>query len=108
GLVARLMGATATSKVPRWKPPYSEIVPLLSGVVAGGCDLPFGRFSPFERPDGQEVVHQHAQPGLDPHPLQAPATESTQVPVLLGVREPQLHRLAPLAVDRLGLGCRHL
>jgi hypothetical protein len=62
-----------------------EIVPLLSGVIARSCDLPLGRVSPFERSHGQEVVGQDAKPGLDPDPLQAPAAEPMQLPVLLGI-----------------------
>ena len=85
-----------------------EIVPLLSCVLARCSILPLGGFSLAGGPDDQEIVRQHTESHLDPHTLQTPTTEPTQTPVGLGIGEPQLHRLAPLAVDRLGLGRLHL
>src|SRR5262249_1040822 len=76
----------------------------LSGLLARGSIWCLSGFSLAGGPDGQEVLRQHAEPHLDPHPLQAASTEPTQLPVLLGGREPQLDRPAPPAVHRLGLG----
>ena len=90
------------------KPLASEIVPLLSCVLARRSILSIGGFSLAGGPDNQEIVRQHTESHLDPHTLQTPTTEPTQTPVGLGIREPQFHRLAPLAVDRLGLGRLHL
>src|SRR5271166_3938917 len=78
-----------------------EIVPLLSCVLARRSILSIGGFSLAGGPDNQEIVRQHTESHLDPHTLQTPTTEPTQTPVGLGIREPQFHRLAPLAVDRL-------
>ena len=86
----------------------TEIVPLLSCVLARRSILSIGGFSLAGGPDNQEIVRQHTESHLDPHTLQTPTTEPTQTPVGLGIREPQFHRLAPLAVDRLGLGRLHL
>ena len=80
-----------------------EIVPLLSCVLARRSILSIGGFSLAGGPDNQEIVRQHTESHLDPHTLQTPTTEPTQTPVGLGIREPQFHRLAPLAVDRLVL-----
>src|SRR5208337_361232 len=85
-------------------PTPKEIVPLLSCVLARRSILSIGGFSLAGGPDNQEIVRQHTESHLDPHTLQTPTTEPTQTPVGLGIREPQFHRLAPLAVDRLGLG----
>ena len=89
-------------------PRSQEIVPLLSCVLARRSILSIGGFSLAGGPDNQEIVPQHTESHLDPHTLQTPTTEPTQTPVGLGIREPQFHRLAPLAVDRLGLGRLHL
>ena len=89
-------------------PRPAEIVPLLSCVLARRSILSIGGFSLAGGPDNQEIVRQHTESHLDPHTLQTPTTEPTQTPVGLGIREPQFHRLAPLAVDRLGLGRLHL
>src|SRR3954451_6894973 len=86
----------------------SEIVPLLSGVLARGSIMPFRGLSLPGGLDDQQIVRQHQQSHLDPHTRSATAAEATQTPMSLGIREPQLNRLAPLAVDRLGLGRRHL
>src|SRR5215471_12752452 len=53
-------------------------------------------------------MRQHAEAHLDPRPRQAAATEPPQVAVGLGIGEPQLHRLTPPAVNRLGLRRLHL
>src|SRR3954451_20380665 len=89
-------------------PPSHEIVPLLSGVLARCSILPLGGFTLPGGLDDQQIMRQHQESHLDPHPLQAAAAEATQAPVSLGIREPQLDRLASLPVDRLGLRRLHL
>src|SRR3954451_17345578 len=89
-------------------PATVEIVPLLSSVLARRSILPLGGFSLPGGLDDQQVMRQHQESHLNPHPLEAAAAEATQPPVSLGIREPQLDRPAPLAVDRLGLRRLHL
>src|SRR3954454_11523821 len=89
-------------------PTLREDVPLLSCFLAGSFVGALGRLAPPGPQNDLQIVRQHPQTHLDPHPRQTPPAEPTKTPVRLRVGEPQLDRLAPPLVQRLRLRLLHL